>query len=376
MRATALLLCIAYLLAMLTACDGKPTNSTTTTADTTAITTTAGKFIGTTMTFAQGPQASATTTTTTRPTKPRPTEVNGVPVPKPAYDEGMVKLALQDEFDSLATFDFNGQNTPGKNWYVDCDMNASQPVVNKDYRIEKEKLGATGVLVSEPQTLQRTLFASYAKEIDKGYLWNFGYAEARIWFKAEDIEPSKGYGGRRQSWPSFWSRDVRDYDQASYKKDYDHSVELDMFEAWTMVDAQPEKGACYSGALHHFINKRISLTGKQQDISIGYAMGKINGKAETHRITTGWHTYGALWKKGYVAFYMDGKFMHGIQYGANMMPKCYIGDPNKPIDKTPDGFFEGIFNVLDNQEMVIILGGGDKYWPQYTDYVRIWEYES
>ena len=373
-KSLSLAVCVVLLLSLLTACNGEPVdNTTTTTADSTVTTTTTAKFSGTKMTFAQGPNNTTVPTSSTtkaKPTKPRVKEVNGIPVPQPAYDEGMCKLAFQDEFDSMATFDFNGQGQPGKNWYIDSDLNKSQPTT-KDYSILKERDGAKGVLAIEPKTAKTFDFVTYAKKSDTGYLWTYGYAECRMRFDTEDVPLTESKGGPREGWASFWARDVRDYDRV----DWTDMVELDMMEAWPYDERNSKSGICFSGALHHWIHKSASGTGANKDAPIPFALGKRGGKSESYRIDSGWHTYASLWKENYVAWYMDGKFMHAVEFGEGKLPTYYIGDPNKPIESYPnDVNWEGIFTVLNNAKMVITVGGGDKVWPQYVDFVRVWEF--
>jgi hypothetical protein len=121
-------------------------------------------------------------------------------------------------------------------------------------------------------------------------------------FNVENVPKTEGYGGPRQGWHSFWSRDVRDYLHTGWE----HSVELDMFEAWPFQENYPEKGISFSGALHHWIHSSVAGTSKNKDIAAPIAFGKFGGGTnQAYRLDSDWHTYAALWQENYVAWYMD-----------------------------------------------------------------------
>ena len=360
---SALVLCVALLLSVLTACNGETTNTTTTTADGTTTTTTTTKFSGTTMTFAKGPTTKAPTTTKPKPTKPKPTEVNGVKVPQVAYDEGAVKLAFQDEFDSMATFDFTGQGQPGKNWYIDFPYDPSS-ATTKDYTV------SNGVLSIKPVTTQTVSFGSYGRKAKTGYTWKFGYAETRMRFPVKNIPPLGS--SSRVMWPSFWSIGITDYTGAKWPVSnlgvgYTESAELDMFEAWQLTDGT----IVFSGTLHHHVKK------PDGGVLNGANANAMGNRKDTYILDEEWHTYSTLWKPGYVAWYMDGEFMHSVEYAKDKLP-TYFGRYNKEPYLAPasDSTWEGVFSNLETEEMVVIIGGGDKLWPVEVDFVRIWEFED
>ena len=300
-----------------------------------------------------------------------PTMVNGVKIPAAAYEAGAVKLAFQDEFDSINTFDCNNTGDSGYNWYIDSDMNRTKPTT-EDYTILKERDGAKGVLALEPVTNRTFDFATYSRKGRTGYLWHYGYAECRMRFDVENVPLALAQGGPREGWHSFWARDIRDYIHTGWKD----TVELDMMEAWPFKVNYPEQGISFSGAIHHWIHHSVTGTGKNKDIPAPIAFGDFKGgRNQAYRIDSDWHTYGVLWKENYVAWYMDGKFMHAIEFGEDKLPVYYIGEEKREAVETAN-IFPGIFSVLNTQDMVITAGGGDTTWPQYIDFVRVWEFDD
>jgi hypothetical protein len=191
-------------------------------------------------------------------------------------------------------------------------------------------------------------------------------------FNVENVPKAEAQGGPREGWHSFWARDVRDYLHTGWE----HSVELDMFEAWPFQVNYPEKGISFSGALHHWVHHSVSGIGKNKDIAAPIAFGKFGGGTnQAYRLDSDWHTYAALWQENYVAWYMDDKFLHAVEFGEDKLPVYYIGEEKREAVETAN-IFPGVFAVLNTQQMVITAGGGDTTWPQYIDFVRVWEFDN
>ena len=379
-KTIAIVLALVLMLSLLTACDGDPVdNTTTTTADGTATTTTTTKFSGTTMTFAQGPNQTqpGATTTKPKPTKPKPTAVNGIKVPQVAYDEGAVKLAFQDEFDSMATFDFTNQSVEGKNWYLDGYLNPQQ-MTSRDFSVKN------GVLRIAPTYDGRAQLCTVSHATKKGYLWEKGYAECRMRFEVDNIPLEKAYKdkngkqGTRVGCPGFWGMSYSDYSTASGVQR--EAGELDIMEVFYRRGSDPTSGLAYSGALHHHIGPSSSDFAQKYGLKTGVRYNGCNPNAmsytrEEYLLDNQWHTYAALWKDGYIAWYMDGKFMHSVEFADGQMPVFRTLDNETPDASLPSNTnWAGAHTVMNREQQMIFICATSE-WPAEFDWVRIWEFE-
>ena len=94
-----------------------------------------------------------------------------------------------------------------------------------------------------------------------------------------------------------------------------------------------------------------------------------------------WHTYGALWEKGRVTWYMDGVKMHSVEYKADAWPQHFYRDdptplppaetvwPDNPMVKERTKF--GAHSIMDTDEEVVFLTARETY-AMDVDWVRIW----
>lgn len=362
MKATALLLCLALLLSMLTACAGEPTDqTTTTTANTTSATTTTGKFSGTTMTFSKDTTAYTTTTDKSKKNTTTTAQSQGgtsAPIPPAALEDGCTKLVFADEFDSLATFDFRGTGATGYTWYTDPPYGKSAPIVNRDYSI------TNSVLKFDPKTSDDQLLCSYSKKGKVGYLWRYGYAEARIRFDTSNVAlASEG----RMGWPAFWGISLTDF----MNKPWTDCGELDVMEAFLVDSNNGKGGVYYSGALHH--HKRVSGQPQKNGVNLVNALGYRGNK---YLIDSDWHTYAALWREGYIAWYIDNQFFHAVEFTKDELPVFYSKDTDGPIHVGENANnWPGVHHIMNSEQQVLLLGTGKK-WPMEVDWVRVWEYND
>jgi beta-glucanase (GH16 family) len=312
------------------------------------------------MTFSKDTTAFTTTTSDTKKTTTTTTKQNApsVPTPPAAAKDGCTKLAFSDEFDSLSTFDFRGTGAPGYTWYTDPPYNKTAPIVNRDYSI------ANSILRMDPQVSNENLLCSYSKKGQTGYVWRYGYAECRMRFDTSNVAlASEG----RMGWPAFWGIALTDFLGQSWTD----CGELDVMEAFLVDGNNGSGGVYYSGALHH--HKRVNGEAQKNGVNLVNALGY---KGKKYLIDSNWHTYAALWREGYIAWYIDDVFMHSLEFSKDELPVFYSKDADGPIHVAENANnWPGVHYIMNDEQQVMLLGTGKK-WPMEIDWVRVWEYEN
>ena len=284
-----------------------------------------------------------------------------IPIPEAAKAAGMTNLVFEDDFDSMDTIDINATHEPGYKWYPD----AYGCRLTSDYIYQKDSY----IHMGGPQPLAYGL-VSYSKQLDAGYLATCGcYLECRM----RAAMPIGEYGGI----PAFWTMLK---DSFMGKPDWSEGGELDVVELFVTKNAQGEDQKYFAGSLHHHY-RTVDENGKAH---ITYASNLVNncGYLDQFPFTDDdWHTYGALWEKGRVTWYMDGVKMHSVEYRADAWPQHFYRDdptplppaetvwPDNPMVKERTRF--GAHSIMDTDEEVVFLTSRETY-AMDVDWVRIW----
>jgi hypothetical protein len=215
------------------------------------------------------------------------------------------------------------------------------------------------VLTFAPEQCHCGLF-SYSAKGDTGFSWRYGYAEAKIRINVSHI---KSHAEGRKGWPSFWGISLNDVRGKSWQ----HAGEIDVMEAFMKDSTNNKGGAYYCGAVHD--HHRLPEGGKNIATNLCNAAGY---DGNSWMFDNDWHTYAALWKENYIAWYIDGAFHHSVEFGENTLPVYRVWDLQKPIE-VPEGPRnpQGAFSVLNTDRLAIVIGG-DIDWPCEVDWVRVW----
>ncbi len=292
--------------------------------------------------------SEGTTTTTKRPDL---IGTQAVTVPTVAQQHGFTALVFQDEFDAPDTIDYSGQGRPGYRWYIDRPYGWSA-LSTDDFYINDSVLTIGPKVPASSYSL-----STFSRAGNTGFTWKFGYAEARIRFKVNNV-PTSAQG--RRACPAFWGISVHDVRGEKWTE----CGELDIIEVFQNKDAT--NSVYYGGALHDHLKVG---SGKK----IGTNLINANGyRGVQFRPDDGWHTYAALWTEGYIAWYVDGVFMHSVTFAEDTLPIFHFRDDPDPLPSTEtDRNWKGAHTIMNEEELVVILGG-DKQWPMEVDWVRIW----
>lgn len=127
-----------------------------------------------------------------------------------------------------------------------------------------------------------TSIVSYSRESRRANAWRYGYFEARMKWK-----PVTG------SWPAFWLIPVEDAKGAPAGRR--ESGEIDVFEG------EGSDPRAYYGTIHDWVDGK-DVRSTQADNRIALAPATDLSR---------WHTYGLLWTPGRVAWFLDGRAVHG-----------------------------------------------------------------
>ncbi len=292
---------------------------------------------------------------------------NTISIPEAAKAEGMTRLVFNEDFDTDTAIDFSGEGKPGYSFYAD------RPYALPTFTPEECQM-RDSVLYLVPEKCPSAVgLVSYSKKGRNGFLMTQGYVEARI---RADL-PVGPYDG----WPAFWSMDKRDM-MGEY---WENCGELDILE---MVDPKEKgrskvagKDVIYTGTLHE--HKRIfDEEGKEIRKQRQFASSTViaTGYQDQYDyLDSEWHTYAALWKPGYIAWYLDGKLMHAASHNETDIPEYYYRDDPKPVKRLSEVYphltertWPGAHNVMETSEQILVLGC-HKNWPMEVDWVRVWQ---
>ncbi len=248
---------------------------------------------------------------------------------------GLTNLTFSDDFDTLDTVDVLTSGREGYKWYT-ARRWAQTDMTRDDYFVKD------GVM-----TLQHKdcLYAIGASTMDPvtgaGYTYNHGYLEFRIRMP----RPEKKEEGEKGK-PAVWSLPTGKW--LEIPGENKHWVEVDWIEYYgddyyTISVHEQEK---VEGADQNWYKN----SGAKQ---AGYGDGE-------------WHTLGFLWVEDLIIGYYDGEEIFNQTYGEGEIPI--------PMNQNMSGElkFEGVFDILDSQDLVLYLAGGIDV-PMEIDYLRIWQ---
>ncbi len=290
-----------------------------------------------------------------------------VPIPAAAEAAGFTKLTFCEDFETEKAIDFSGEGREGYSFYAD------RPYGMKTLTPEECQM-KDSVLYFVPETCAAAIgLCTYSKAGRVGYTMHYGYAEARI---RADLPKTTSYNG----WPAFWGMEIKDM----MGEPWEHCGELDILE---MVDPKEKgrsksigKDVIYTGTLHeHWRTGRVNENGRPVPEFCSSLVVSSGYKDQFDYIDDQWHTYAALWKPGYVAWYMDNKLMHAASFNATDLPEYYYRDDPTPVPRIewerPElakKTWPGGHNVMETTNEILVLGC-HKDWPMEVDWVRVWQ---
>ena len=247
--------------------------------------------------------------------------------------KNITSLIFSDDFDTLDVIDMEDTGKEGYKWYVDRPWGAVTLTAN-DYSIQDGVLS----IHAEKPTYNYGL-GTYHPINQVGFTYNTGYMEIRFRIPRprENEEGEKGA-------PAIWALPTTKL--ANKAQEW---VELDWMEYWGITD-QRSRG--YYTISVHEVNLDTTIHYKNSNCAYS---GLGDGQ---------WHTMGWLWQNGQFIAYLDGETVMFLTYSEKGAPM-----PKHNVFAGKDR--DGVFSMLDDQLMPIIIGGS-KDNPLELDYVRVW----
>ena len=261
-----------------------------------------------------------------------------LPVPEVAEKAGMDHLIFSDEFDSIDSIDTLATGAEGYKWYV--TRNWSAGTVTRDaYEVENGIL----TLADKHSTYGITL-TTVDINTQNGFSWNKGYLEVRLRIPHPEVT-----GGG----PTVWSLPLgKMYETPGENNRW---VEMDWLEFW--------------GIAHHYDNGYWTVTlhdTTRPDGATDTTEWYVNSNSGLNALgDKEWHTLGWVWDENIVQAYLDGVKVFEQTYSEDGLPTPF---PNIKKGELKDG----IFSVMNEHEMCLMLGGIAEN-PMEVDYVRIWQ---
>lgn len=277
-----------------------------------------------------------------------------IPIPEAAKAAGMTNLVFADDFDSLDTIAFDDETN--RNWYT----------LSYGSRLTRDQVTQQDSYVHLAPEVYGLV--SYSKEHREGFLATCGcYLECRIRAKMPT--------GKHNGTPAFWTMGLKDF----MGQPWTNFGELDVVELFTTKNADGEEQKFFGGTLHeHYRTGVILENGYPERKFTSNSVNACGYRDQFPFTDDDWHTYGALWEKGRMTWYMDGVKMHSMEYGPDMMPKYYYRDDPTPLPPVNEVYpnvknldFVGANSVMDTDEGVVFLTCSKAY-PMDVDWVRIW----
>lgn len=256
----------------------------------------------------------------------------------PAYNAdivtgaGMFDLTFNDDFNDLSGFDVDASGREGYKWYVKSPW--GYDMTPSDYTVKdgvfrsaySSRSVAVGVGSMDPRT-------------HVGYDFTWGYMEARVRLP----QPITETGGNT----AIWSLPKESWCQGLKVGRY---VEMDWME--------------YFGKLQRYATTMHDLESRAGSSRNWYCQS--NGLNE-HLNDAAWHVMGWLWEDNRLRCFIDGEPVHEQTWGPNEIPIPV------PDHKSGEFVFEGVFETMDQQDMMLILAGSYRM-PMEFDYLRIWQH--
>lgn len=286
---------------------------------------------------------------------------NTIPIPAAAAAAGMERLVFADEFDSEATVDSNNERIPGFLWYIDRAY-GRPPMTPEELEWHTDE---SFLRIKASSAMGIT---SYSSTGDCGFSLCGGYVEGRVRF-GQPTDPKANH-------PLLYMIGKTDFLGKSWA---DNGL-LCVMQAPRTMDKNGERRPYYVGSLHHY--QRSWERDKQGKPIIRRASNLVNSTGYRDWFTfvdEEWHTYGMLWEKGHIAWYMDGREMHAVRFGENELPRHYYRNNPHPVPTLEEKNLQfakntwlGAYTVFDSLESVLSLCGS-KGWPMDVDWVRVWQ---
>ena len=248
---------------------------------------------------------------------------------------GLTNLTFSDDFDTLDTVDVLAGGEEGYKWYTTRRWSQTD-MTRADYFVKD------GVMTLQHEDCTYAIGASTMDPTTgAGYTYNHGYMEFRIRMPHPE-EKEEGEKGK----PAVWSLPPEKWLEISGKNK--HWVEVDWIE--------------YYGDDYYTIS--VHEQEKFEDAEQNWY--KNSGAKQAGYGDGEWHTLGFLWVDDLIIGYYDGEEIFNQTYSADDVPI--------PLNQNMSGElrFDGVFDFLDSQELVLYLAGGIDM-PMEIDYMRIWQ---
>lgn len=253
----------------------------------------------------------------------------------------MTRLSLNEDFTSLTGFDLTRSGAAGFRWYLTAPWWLPSTAA-RDLRIASDATSQNFLRLTSSATNCNWSIATMDPRSGNGATYKYGYFEARLRF-APVVEPDWD-SNPPIDWPSFWALSVPTVRGSADP----HATELDFFEA-----INGPKG--FGGTMHDNRTKVDHFTNSNAGQTPGHD-------------TSAWHTYGCLWERERVTWYLDGKALMSQTWGSR-------GVHPAPRDVNPErsaGVPRDVFASFDVNPLVVALGTGRTH-PMDIDHVRIWQ---
>lgn len=249
--------------------------------------------------------------------------------------KGITSLIFSDDFDTLDVIDIDNSGKEGYKWYVKRPYGAVT-LTTDDYSVQDGIIN----LHAEKPTYNYGL-GTFHHQTQVGFTYTTGYMEIRLRIPSYDADKKGG--------PAIWALPTTKLTNKAPAW-----VELDWMEYWGITDKY-DKGH-YTISVHqvHYPNFDGVATAKYKNSNAAF-----NGLGDGQ-----WHTMGWLWQKGQFITYLDGEVVMFLTYSEGKDPV-----PRHNVRLGEDTL--GVFSMLDEQLMPIIIGGSKDNQLE-LDYVRVW----
>lgn len=284
-----------------------------------------------------GTTTATTTAATTAPTAtPEPT----IDVPEVAQAAGYTSLVFYDDFDDPSTIDWQGTGDAGYKWYIDRPF-GWDPLQEGDVVLENSV-----ATIAPQKSCANWGIATYSAKGDTGAAFTYAYFEARVRINVEMTADDLTVAGQPAVW-SFSKNHTTGRDNGRWG-------EIDFYEV-----AFEDDGSFKNTLVTSMHDSRV-VDGKQKNLSSGKNISKylIDPYGD-------WQTIGCLWTPGSVTWYIEDSYVTSTTYSADGLPSPESSS-NQEV---------GCFSILDQEEMLVILGAGVD-WPLEVDWVRVWQAEK
>ncbi len=331
-------------------------------------------------------------------------EEDFVKAPEAALAMGYNRLTFSDHFTTQSTIDKTASGNHGYKWYVTRPWGESTLTAD-DYRVEDGVL----YLTTRQTAWNYSMCTVDAKKAGVGFSYNMGYMEIRLRMKA--TADNDGYaicknsdcgkqhlaydlirdaGGNPDNWTTaqiqefFASHNIACPSCGKTKFTITKVNKIRVPAVWSFSDdtiwgTRPaSKDSLELDWIEYWGDKYGTL---RFDTTLHHSLKDENGK-DLGKVTTGqrhdepigdyqWHTYAMAWSEGVIKTYFDNELIGTQRYSKDDYPDPM---PTGSINVEAGGADprEGLFSILDEQNMPIILGGASDF-PLEVDWVHVWQ---